>query len=133
MMNKHLELNMSYTSLNDAAVTNPILAAGETKIWYTKFLAGRDMRMGLRFITEHNMLPDTKNLAATHVLIGSIKGSDDLEKVFMAMQGENWSPEGQAREMIRALNTNTSMSVGDIIETNGKFYFVDSFGFSELK
>lgn len=49
---------------------------------------------------------------------GSEKMSDTdaLEHVFWQMQGENWSPHGEAREMIRALGlTHTSMYVGDIV------------------
>jgi hypothetical protein len=41
--------------------------------------------------------------------------ADNLEGVFRFMQGEVWSPHGEARELVLALGVHTSMSVGDII------------------
>jgi hypothetical protein len=42
--------------------------------------------------------------------------ADDMEEVFRFMQGEVWSPHGEAREIIKTLGlSHTSMSVGDII------------------
>ena len=59
--------------------------------------------------------------------------AEGLEDVFMMMQAEEWSPNGEARPLIRSLGlTHTSMSVGDFIEDNqGKFYRVNSCGFSQ--
>ena len=62
--------------------------------------------------------------------------ANDLEEVFYAMQGEVWSPHGEAREFIRSLGLkHTSMSVGDVIYdvSARKYYVVDFIGFSELK
>lgn len=59
----------------------------------------------------------------------------DLEEVFMLMQGENWSPNGEAREFILSLGLlHTSMSVGDRIYDcqNSKTYQVDFIGFTEI-
>lgn len=40
-----------------------------------------------------------------------------LDDIYMLMQGEVWSPEGEAREFIQALGLkHTSMSIGDIID-----------------
>lgn len=40
---------------------------------------------------------------------------DKLSDVFTAMQGEVWSPNGQAREFIKERDLNhTSMSIGDV-------------------
>lgn len=55
-----------------------------------------------------------ENFSENWTIVKSIlaKGPDD---VFMKMQGENWSPKGEARDLIRALGLrHTSMSVGDI-------------------
>ena len=49
------------------------------------------------------------------------------------MQGEIWSPEGQANAMIRSSGTgHTSMSVGDIIHVGNKWLMVDRYGFHAL-
>lgn len=105
---------------------------GPTEVWYWKEDAGRDMMMGKNFLLKHGKMPDPNNLAATHVKIGSVKETHP-EKVFHMMQGEIWSPEGQARNMIRASGTgHTSMSVGDIVVVNGEAMMVDRFGFAKL-
>ena len=60
-------------------------------------------------------LPDAKNLSATHVHLKDIE-ADGIEKAWHAMQGENWSPNGEARELIKSKGLqHTSMSVGDVI------------------
>jgi len=60
--------------------------------------------------------------------------SVNLEYVFMRMQGENWSPHGEARDLITALGVgHTSMSVGDIAQTaDGSYHIVANFGFDKL-
>lgn len=56
--------------------------------------------------------------------------ADSLEEVYMKMQGEVWSPNGEARPLIRSLGlSHTSMSVGDIAEHDGKLFIVADFGF----
>lgn len=58
----------------------------------------------------------------------------DLEDVFCKMQGEVWSPNGEAKSLIRATGVrHTSMSVGDVIFDGYKFYQVDTVGFLEVK
>ena len=63
-------------------------------------------------------------LEKTHAHIKEIEASD-MEEVFMEMQGENWSPNGEARGLIRMVGTDhTSMSVGDVLvnkDTNERF------------
>ena len=51
--------------------------------------------------------------------------ADDLEQVFILMQGEVWSPNGEARDLITGLGLkHTSMSVGDIVyDVDMKVYF----------
>jgi hypothetical protein len=58
----------------------------------------------------------------------------DLDDAYYMMQGEIWSPNGEARFLIKCLGlSHTSMSVGDFIEDtfHGCFYKVDSFGFKK--
>jgi hypothetical protein len=105
---------------------------GPTEVWYWKDDMGRDMMMGKNFLIKQNKMPDPANLAATHVKLGSVKETNP-EKVFHMMQGEMWSPEGQARSFIQASGTgHTSMSVGDIVVVNGKAQMVDRFGFTPI-
>ncbi|MCP3927282.1 MAG: hypothetical protein GY714_32385 [Desulfobacterales bacterium] len=62
--------------------------------------------------------------------------ANDMEEIFLYMQGEVWSPAGEARELIRALGlVHTSMSVGDVIRdyTNKKWYIVAPAGFEEVQ
>jgi hypothetical protein len=117
-----------YANLNDAAAIDPILAPGKVKIWYVNDNAdgARDFRFGA---TPDNLVANLKN---THVLIGSIQGSANIDEIFDVMQGENWSPNGEARELIQKAGTyHTSMSVGDIIEDeNGIFHVVSGIGFT---
>ncbi len=50
-----------------------------------------------------------------YVFLGHI-AAEDLEDAFCRMQGENWSPMGEARQTIFAHGIHhTSMSVGDIL------------------
>jgi len=120
----------TYKSLNDAEKISPDLAKGETKVWYAK--SSRDLGMGYDRCAKNNCLPDIKNLKKTHTLLGSIK-STNKEKIFGLLQGEIWSPNGEANNLIdKSGSKHTSMSVGDIIEMNGKFYMADIRGFKEL-
>jgi len=59
-----------------------------------------------------------------------------LEAIFSVMQGENWSPNGEARPFIEGTPVrHTSMSMGDQIyfPQSGKCYEVDVVGFKEIK
>jgi hypothetical protein len=125
---------MNYKSLSDAAleVSNPVYGKGTTKVWYARDNFFRDSLMGYDWLKDQLMLPDTKNLGKHYVLVGCVD-IDTPEKVYEAMQGECWSPKGQASSFILSLGIRrTSMSVGDIIEKNGEFFLVDSFGFKRL-
>jgi hypothetical protein len=132
----NLPIPVSYESLeeadrNEQGMYNDLSDAyepGPTEVWYWKDDMGRDMMMGKNFLIKYNKMPDPANLAATHVKLGSVKETNP-EKVFRMMQGEIWSPEGQARNFIQASGTgHTSMSVGDIVVVNGKAQMVDRFG-----
>lgn len=70
----------------------------------------------------------------THTYLQTIS-VESLDEVFHAMQGEVWSPNGEARFLVRLRNLyHTSMSVGDVaidLETV-KAYQVSSIGWKEL-
>ena len=62
--------------------------------------------------------------------------AENLDQVFHRMQGEVWSPEGEARDYIRFLGLkHTSMSVGDVIYDwlEDKYFAVQMCGFTEIK
>lgn len=134
-----------YRKLSDAAeVTgNQAYAGSGSKIWYYKARMGRDMGMGYDWLVERGgedagmgkvpSVPTYKTLAETHALIGEI-GERSLNSIFTMMQGEMWSPGGEARGLIsKSGSGHTSMSVGDIVMQGRKLWFVDSMGFKELK
>jgi len=61
--------------------------------------------------------------------------TDNLERVYNNMQGENWSPNGEARDLILFLGlSHTSMSIGDIIfcYDDQKYYWCSWLGFDEV-
>lgn len=67
--------------------------------------------------------------------VGTIS-ADDLEDVFCKMQGECWSPRGEARGLISSLGLrHTSMSVGDIVfdHYQNKHFAVMGCGFAEIQ
>jgi hypothetical protein len=114
---------------------SPRYAAGATKVWYMRPRFFVDGIMGHDWLVEKGTLPQPHlvgNLERTHVLVGSLN-IDHPEEAWEMMQGENWSPEGEARHLIQALGLqHTSMSVGDIIEKDGAFWMVDGVGFKKL-
>jgi hypothetical protein len=57
-----------------------------------------------------------------------------LDKVFCEMQGEVWSPNGEARELILSLGLHhTSMSVGDVaVDEGGRAWQCDIMGWKEV-
>ena len=57
----------------------------------------------------------------------------DKEAVFMHMQGEVWSPNGEARDLISKSGTHhTSMSVGDVLIEDGIPFLCAGEGWIEL-
>ena len=115
-----------YTSLAD------VYPEGSTEIWYWKEDFARDAMMGAAFMTKQGVLPTPETIPNNYVLIGKVRETNP-DKIFHMMQGEIWSPEGQARNMISASGTgHTSMSVGDIIKVGNKWLMVDRYGFQDL-
>lgn len=125
-MNKAQEiLNLleadAYSSLNDASKVIPSLASGGTEIWYNK---------NPRFETDGVTKSSYKS---SHNMLGKVKETD-LDKIYQYMQGEFWSPRGEARDLISKLGLrHTSMSVGDVIVVGGVAHIVTNNGFEELK
>jgi hypothetical protein len=109
-----------------------LIPPGNTQIWYAKPGHLRNLVMGYDYLKQNDRLPDPTNLEATHKLLGTINQTD-LNTIYAMMQGEVWSPRGEARRLIRDKGlSHTSMSVGDIIVRDGDVIMVDSIGFASL-
>jgi len=97
-------------------------------IWYMKpdyfktYISGR-------------ILPKLSEIQKTHTSLGFVHRKN-LEEVFSFMQGENWSPKGEAVPIIYSLGLqHTSMSVGDVVRDTktDKWYVVATIGFTLLE
>lgn len=138
--------NTYFTELSDS----PVLEPGNTEIWYYNRGNSRDYGMGWDWMQKYlkaepqtkildsgrkfvyAQLPNANNLSATHTLLGTISETN-LDEIFRLMQGENWSPNAEANQMIRSKGlSHTSMSMGDIIVVNGNAYMVDDYGFVNI-
>lgn len=80
---------------------------------------------------------DEEEMKKTHVHLTDLDlpgGPNQLERVFFEMQAEVWSPNGEARGLIKSKGLgHTSMSVGDIIvDEDGRMHSVINLGFKEL-
>ncbi|GEM_PF-3441048 len=61
--------------------------------------------------------------------------ANGLEDAYWKMQGENWSPHGEAKPLLDLLGVkHTSMMVGDAFYSpeTGTYYIVEDVGFSEV-
>ncbi|MFA7329798.1 MAG: hypothetical protein WC326_01875 [Candidatus Delongbacteria bacterium] len=59
-------------------------------------------------------------LTTTHVHLLTIH-QPSKERIYAALQGDHWSPNGEARPSLQAAGlTHTSMSEGDILVAGGK-------------
>ncbi len=108
-----------YQCLNDAP--NPALRAGSTKIWYAK----------PEHFHIHPASVDADQLTKTHILLGSVTETQP-DVLFATLQGETWSPNGEARDLIQAKGlAHTSMSIGDCIQyADGSVLVVAFIGFT---
>ena len=110
-----------YKSLNDAKIYSEGLDVGNTEVYYRK-----DMRGLFGTDVEKIKLSD-------YALLGKIKAID-LDDIFLDLQGERWSPNGEARNLIRGLVlSHTSMSVGDVVKVGNVYNIVDMVGFREVE
>lgn len=84
-----------------------------------------------RTIRPEDIRPE--NLEATHTFLTVLSGECSAEEVFVHMQAENWSPNGEACFLIEQLGLHhTSMSVGDLLVRNGEAFYCDHIGFKKL-
>jgi hypothetical protein len=108
---------------------NSVYPVGPTEIWYVTSDHSRDFNRGIEKIPKDWSVAD---IGKTHALLGKVSETNP-EKVFSMMQGEKWSPEGEADPLLESKGLwHTSMSMGDIVVTNGMYLIVDSYGFKKL-
>src|SRR5262249_30608608 len=105
-------------------------------IWYMRPEFFRDGILGVEWLRSQGRMPNPEALEHTHIHLKDLclaGGRDQLEQVFHDMQGEVWSPNGEARALIISKGlAHTSMSVGDVVVVEGDASIVDTFGFSLL-
>jgi hypothetical protein len=105
------------------------------KVWYFKDNDDESIKhafLGYAFAKKMDKLPDPNNLEKTHTFL-AFTDLTKLEDVFFHFQGEVWSPNGEAGDLIKSLDLHhTSMSVGDIIERDDGVFIVDTVGFVNL-
>ena len=124
-----------WRTLNDAAMLQPVLAAGRgIDIFYVKDAYARDLSMGVAFLLKQGALPSTEDVVSerTHVKLGSV-GRAKPNELYAALQGEGWSPNGEAKSLLRRLGLrHTSMMVGDCVAIGDRVLMVDRNGFFDL-
>lgn len=116
-----LSATFEYVELNDAA-KNPNVRASTRELlkpalspfeWYS--------RIEVWYAKDTRFAEDTPvNLTyadnGTHVLLGAVEWRRDWQSLYGALQGEFWSPKGEARRLIKRMGlAHTSMSVGDVL------------------
>ena len=105
---------------------------GTTEIWYFLPEFGLDAGMGYEWLVERGRLPTKQTLKKTHAHLGSVV-ERNLETLWKDLQGETWSPRGEARDLIESKGLDhTSMSVGDVVVIDGTAHLVDRWGFRAL-
>jgi hypothetical protein len=73
-------------------------------------------------------------LGFSHRLVQRV-AAESLGQVYIQMQGEVWSPQGEARPLIESLHlSHTSMSVGDVArDPHGNYWVCNDIGWLPLR
>jgi hypothetical protein len=112
--------SVPYRTINDAGKTIPDLSEGTTEVWFSR----------ARTLDESTIT--ASRLHETHALVGKVKCTSP-DRLFVLLQEEKWSPRGEARSMLQARGVvHSSLSVGDVVVTNGRHYMVATDGFKRL-
>lgn len=109
------------------------------KVHYMKQSIGIDRRVSICFGTKTPTKDEfDKHYACVKrfdTVVSDLNPEVYFENIFMLMQAENWSPNGEARDLIRSLGlSHTLMLVGDIIEVveTNSFYITRPMGFEKI-
>ncbi len=123
------------TPVKQLRALEDVFRAGDLEVWYCRPEFGPFGRQGAR------PNRDPENLCWTHIRLGSIRnckvgkyGQATLDQMWRELQGERWSPNGEARELIRSKGLkHTSMSVGDCFRLGtGEVFIVRNLGFERV-
>jgi hypothetical protein len=79
--------------------------------------------------------PKLSELTNTHTKLWDALDFASMEEVFVFMQAEHWSPNGEARALIRTLGLgHTSMSIGDVVRNcdTDEYFVCAMLGFEKL-
>jgi hypothetical protein len=107
---------------------------GVTGIWYWKKELAMSALSNFQNDFFFNVVRNNTHLDETHAHLGDIRLTD-LEDIYRTMQGEIWSPNGEAKELIQEKGVgHTSMSIGDVVVLqDGSRHMVYANGFKEIK
>lgn len=103
----------------------------KANIWYCKSEYSQTYRFSCGSdLIAYSTISRVKH---THVLLKTIDASC-ADEAWQKMQGEFWSPKGEANGLIAGLGLDhTSMDIGDVVEIDGVWYKVEATGFSVLE
>lgn len=99
------------------------------RVFYMRPSYFRCGNFGYDFGKQIGELPVPENLEKTHAFLKLVEAKD-LDSLYAKMQGEVWSPNGEASALLELRDlAHTSMSTGDIaIDQNGDVWLVDVVG-----
>ena len=76
--------------------------------------------------------PDRNNLAATHIHLKDIE-ADSQEDALSRMRAENWSPNGEALDLLQGKGLQHTTTIDDVlVDESDDTYLVTGIGFSLL-
>ena len=106
---------------------------GPTAVWYATPAARKIYSKPISEIKEDGYeLPTMETINKTHVHLCNVNTTDP-KKVVSMLQGENWSPNGEAKDIIRKKGLNhVSITYGDIIVTPDRMVMVTRHGLYDL-
>jgi len=109
----------------------PNFERSKVTVWYNKrysitAFSNHAKEVGFKLIETH--APVVEFYSDNH------KHLNLCEQVFAWMQGEIWSPNGEARSLIESIEgvQHTSMMVSDIVQIDKKIFVCAAYGFVEV-
>ena len=108
---------------------------GAWEVWYMKEWKSH---FGVTGFEEPPTPP--ADLTETHTQVAKVifnewkESEEAANEIWIIMQGERWSPQGEAKDLIRSLNLkHTSMCIGDLIKApSGNLFVAESVGFRRI-
>ena len=112
--------NTQYHSLNDASEHPEVRPSTQSLLRRSRFSA--DARIEVWYAINPTFMdngvfsPFDDKMGPTHVLLGEVDYQENWQSLYGALQGEFWSPNGEANSLIQSKGLrHTSMSVGDVL------------------